>query len=30
MTGVSSPYPGMEYVSGDDCLPVCLELNDDR
>ena len=30
MTGVFSPYPGTEYVSGDDCLPVCLELNDDR
>ena len=21
---------GTEYVSGDDCLPVCLELDDDR
>ena len=40
-TGISSPYPaflltshcskhGMEYVSGDNCLPVCLELDDDR
>ena len=29
-TGISSPYPGTEYVSGDDCLPVCLELDDDR
>ena len=21
---------GTEYVSGDDCLPACLELDDDR
>ena len=21
---------GTEYVSGDNCLPVCLELDDDR
>ena len=21
---------GTEYVSGDDCLPVCLQLDDDR
>ena len=30
MTGISTPYPGTEYVSGDNCLPVCLELDDDR
>ena len=29
-TGISSPYPSTEYVPGDDCLLVCLELNDDR
>ena len=30
MTGISSSYPGTEYGSGDDCLLVFLELDDDR